>query len=173
MLSSTLRPLARCTLNSTRRISLRACLPTRTHRTSTNPRLLLPRRTFATPPPQVNESDMTMHEYHAESDQAMEDLMETLEELVDESEESDYEVEYHAGVLTLKVGENGTYVINKQPPNKQIWLSSPKSGPKRYDFHKESGRWRYSRDGQTIDDLLSEELSDIFNQPVVIDVGGL
>lgn len=30
-----------------------------------------------------------------------------------------------AGVLTLKLGDKGTYVINKQPPNKQIWLSSP------------------------------------------------
>lgn len=30
-----------------------------------------------------------------------------------------------SGVLTLNVGEHGTYVINKQPPNKQIWLSSP------------------------------------------------
>lgn len=25
-------------------------------------------------------------------------------------------------------------MLNKQPPNKQIWLSSPLSGPKRYDY---------------------------------------
>ena len=30
-----------------------------------------------------------------------------------------------SGVLTVKVGDHGTYVINKQTPNKQIWLSSP------------------------------------------------
>jgi hypothetical protein len=30
-----------------------------------------------------------------------------------------------SGVLTLDLGQHGTYVINKQPPNKQIWLSSP------------------------------------------------
>lgn len=30
-----------------------------------------------------------------------------------------------SGVLTVKLGDRGTYVINKQPPNKQIWLSSP------------------------------------------------
>lgn len=28
-------------------------------------------------------------------------------------------------VLTLKLGELGTYVLNKQTPNRQIWLSSP------------------------------------------------
>lgn len=30
-----------------------------------------------------------------------------------------------SGVLTVKLGDKGTYVVNKQPPNKQIWLSSP------------------------------------------------
>jgi len=30
-----------------------------------------------------------------------------------------------SGVLTVKLGDHGTYVINKQTPNKQIWLSSP------------------------------------------------
>ncbi|KAL8627167.1 hypothetical protein Q9189_007125 [Teloschistes chrysophthalmus] len=39
-----------------------------------------------------------------------------------------------SGVLTLAFPPIGTYVLNKQPPNKQIWLSSPKSGPKRYDY---------------------------------------
>lgn len=28
-------------------------------------------------------------------------------------------------VLTLKLGALGTYVLNKQTPNRQIWLSSP------------------------------------------------
>ena len=29
------------------------------------------------------------------------------------------------GVLTVKLGQRGTYVINKQVPNRQIWMSSP------------------------------------------------
>lgn len=37
-------------------------------------------------------------------------------------------------MLTLIVDGVGTYVLNKQPPNKQVWLSSPVSGPKRYDW---------------------------------------
>jgi frataxin len=36
------------------------------------------------------------------------------------------------GVLTAKM-KSGTYVLNKQPPNQQIWLSSPISGPKRFE----------------------------------------
>ena len=38
------------------------------------------------------------------------------------------------GVLTVRLGELGTYVINKQTPNRQIWMSSPVSGPMRYDW---------------------------------------
>ena len=32
---------------------------------------------------------------------------------------------FQDGVLTLKLGSQGTYVINKQTPNAQVWLSSP------------------------------------------------
>ena len=38
------------------------------------------------------------------------------------------------GVLTVKLSQFGIYVLNKQTPNKQIWLSSPVSGPYRYDI---------------------------------------
>lgn len=74
-----------------------------------------------------------------------------------------------AGVLTLNFPPNGTYVLNKQPPNKQIWLSSPISGPKRYDWvmlgegqHEKEGSgrgdWVYLRDQSTLADVLLKEL---------------
>lgn len=79
-----------------------------------------------------------------------------------------------AGVLTLHFPPHGTYVLNKQPPNRQIWLSSPVSGPKRYDWvageeargdddgggggEGEVGRWVYLRDGSTLSKLLEGEL---------------
>jgi len=63
----------------------------------------------------------------------------------------------------------GTYVLNKQPPNKQIWLSSPISGPKRFDWavagdsmnQKEGasvGDWVYLRDGSSLTAILRKEL---------------
>lgn len=88
-----------------------------------------------------------MERYHALSDATMDNLLESLESLLDDLGNPTYELEYHvctpylcqfhvspanfnalssqSGVLTLVLGEKGTYVINKQPPNKQIWLSSP------------------------------------------------
>lgn len=71
--------------------------------------------------------------------------------------------------MTITHTDIGTYVINKQPPNKQIWLSSPISGPKRYDWcvvgdgqgDKEdsgAGYWIYARDGSSLSDLIRDEL---------------
>jgi frataxin len=77
---------------------------------------------------------------------------------------------FQAGVLSIEVPKlQGTYVINKQPPNRQIWLSSPISGPKRYDWvisgegmnDKEGtgyGDWIYLRDGSSLGELLRKEL---------------
>lgn len=81
-----------------------------------------------------------------------------------------------AGVLTLTFPPIGTYVINKQPPNKQIWLSSPISGPKRYDYvilgegqdSKEgtgAGSWVYLRDMSTLADLLLSEVGVDLSDP--------
>lgn len=81
-----------------------------------------------------------------------------------------------SGVMSLTINDLGTYVINKQPPNKQIWLSSPISGPKRYDWvvisegqsqKQDTARadWIYLRDGSTLSELLRAETGadiDIF-----------
>ncbi|TEB39306.1 Frataxin [Coprinellus micaceus] len=96
----------------------------------------------------------------------MDNLLETLEAILDGLANPEYEVEYHSGVLTLDLGDHGTYVVNKQPPNKQIWLSSPLSGPKRYDYSEELDDWIYARDNQTLGNLLNEELSTALGQPV-------
>lgn len=72
-------------------------------------------------------------------------------------------------MLSITFPPTGTYVINKQPPNKQIWVSSPLSGPKRYDWVVEgesmhekegggTGEWVYLRDGTNLTELLGKEL---------------
>lgn len=69
-------------------------------------------------------------------------------------------VQFQDGVLTVKLGSQfGTYVINRQTPNRQIWLSSPTSGPKRYDYIDDS--WIYKHDGVSLHQLLQNELEKI------------
>ncbi len=57
-----------------------------------------------------------------------------------------------SGVITLDLGQRGTYVINKQPPNKQIWFSS-------LDFDSATSQWVDSRNGELLETLLNGELS--------------
>jgi len=127
-------------------------------------------RSLATPPPQLNISDLSAEQYHTLSEATMERLLESLESLLDDIANPEYEVEYHSGVLTLLLGAKGTYVINKQPPNKQIWLSSPFSGPIRYEYSEAKQSWLYSRDGRGLEELLNTELSAALERPVKIDL---
>ncbi|KAL2215924.1 Frataxin-like domain-containing protein [Thermoascus aurantiacus ATCC 26904] len=123
---------------------------------------------------------LTNQQYHEYADYYLNYLLSELEKAQEEG--SDIEAEYSAGVLNIIVPSAGTYVLNKQPPNKQIWLSSPISGPKRYDWVVEgdqthekqdtrypNGQWIYLRDGSNLTDLLNAELSlnmrkDIYNE---------
>ncbi|GAA5989975.1 hypothetical protein JCM5350_002353 [Sporobolomyces pararoseus] len=110
-------------------------------------------------------------DYAKISEATMDSLTEYLEshlEALPHLDPASIDIEYSrsqcgkSGVLTLKLGEEkGTYVINKQPPNKQIWLSSPLSGPKRYDFDPKEKVWFYARDGSTMNGLLNEELRSL------------
>ncbi|KAG7099450.1 hypothetical protein E1B28_001301 [Marasmius oreades] len=143
----------------------------RTTRFSLNKLSLHPqKRCLATPPPHINVSELSTADYDRLSDEVMDTLVEDLERILDEHGNPKYEIDYHSGVLTLKLGEQGTYVINKQPPNKQIWLSSPFSGPKRYDYSQEGDKWTYSRDKRSLGRLLNEELSNAFKQHIHLNV---
>lgn len=62
-------------------------------------------------------------------------------------------------------------MINRQTPNRQIWLSSPLSGPKRFDYvpsddNERVGKWVYKHSGEVLHELLQKELN-----PVITDVG--
>lgn len=90
------------------------------------------------------------------ADNYLEDLSDSLEELGETYPQIDVELTH--GVMSLTVAPGKTYVINKQPPNKQIWLSSPVSGPKRYDLI--GGKWITLRDNTALTDLLRAELEE-------------
>uniref|UniRef100_A0A3Q1EHK6 Frataxin, mitochondrial n=1 Tax=Acanthochromis polyacanthus TaxID=80966 RepID=A0A3Q1EHK6_9TELE len=114
-------------------------------------------------PPLVQISELSEAAYEKLADETLDALADFFEDLTDEAfTGADYDVVFSSGVLTVKVGgHHGTYVINKQTPNKQIWLSSPTSGPKRYDWTGE--HWVYTHDGVSLHQLLSKEFSVIFN----------
>lgn len=77
-------------------------------------------------------------------------LLETLEEAIDDSE-------LQGGVLTVET-DDGTWVVNKHAPTRQVWLSSPKSGARHYAFDAETKLWKDTRGGEDLLTVLSNEL---------------
>ncbi|CAG9463558.1 unnamed protein product [Pedinophyceae sp. YPF-701] len=100
-------------------------------------------------------------EFNKVADHTLEQLDEDIEIFVEEHGGDDCDVNFGQGVLTVNLGSRGTYVLNKQGPNRQIWTSSPVSGPLRFDYAG-NGRWVYARDGRELHALLETELSDAF-----------
>lgn len=117
----------------------------------------------------VQLENFSLVEFEKISDATLESLTEYFDELIEEAGHlNDADVSFGDGVLTIKFGNSyGTYVINRQTPNRQIWLSSPTSGPKRYDFI--NGKWIYKHDGKSLHDLLNDEIASIVKRNVSFD----
>lgn len=112
------------------------------------------------------------HEFCAVADASLEHISETIGFLGfndndndnedDDDGPDDFDVDLSQGVLTISLGSSGTYVINTQTPNRQLWLSSPVSGPWRYAWHPTRHDWVSTRDGHSLAALLNSELSELF-----------
>ncbi|XP_012539123.1 frataxin homolog, mitochondrial [Monomorium pharaonis] len=126
-------------------------------------------KNFSTDTGHLTETKLSFVQYEKICEETLDSLTEYFEELVEAAEHlPDADVSYGDGVLTVKFGEPyGTYVINRQTPNKQIWLSSPKSGPKRYDFI--NGQWIYKHDHKSLHELLNNEIPAIVRSEVCFD----
>lgn len=103
--------------------------------------------------------------FHSEAQfhQIADETLDTIQDSIDELFENDSngiveddalypEVNLSSGVLTISFGNHGTWVINKQTPNKQIWWSSPLSGPRRYEYDENKSVWVFSKSTVVKDD---------------------
>jgi frataxin len=87
------------------------------------------------------------------SDSAFETLADSLLEALEEGLDG----ELHGGVLTIET-DDGTWIVNKHAPTRQVWLSSPKSGARHYAFEAGAGLWQDTRGGADLLTTLSDEL---------------
>lgn len=82
-----------------------------------------------------------------------------LADAVDEDLGDDLDVEEQNEILTIVLPDGGQYIVNKNAPLCQIWLSSPKSGAWHFEWDEATERWRSTRGAKVaLDDLLADEL---------------
>lgn len=117
-----------------------------------------------------NHSDAeARNKYELIANETLESLTDKFESIGEKYEDvltNDFDVNFSNGVLNVKLGgTRGTYVLNKQTPNLQIWLSSPVSGPKRFDL-VDNKKWIYNRTGECLHDLLAREISENFGDKI-------
>ncbi|GAB6054206.1 iron donor protein CyaY [Magnetospira thiophila] len=84
--------------------------------------------------------------------------LDSYAEIIDELIGDVADVEFQSGILTIDLEGVGQYVVNKQAPTRQIWLSSPVSGASHYAY--EDGVWRSTRSDDILSELLARELSE-------------
>mmetsp|Transcript_38233 Transcript_38233/g.94841 ORF Transcript_38233/g.94841 Transcript_38233/m.94841 type:complete len:270 (-) Transcript_38233:337-1146(-) len=114
----------------------------------------------APPPPSSSSSpENAEHDFHVAADELLENLEDAVEAWGEENAVVDFDLVHEMGVLTIAMGEHGTYVLNKQGPNRQVWVSSPVSGPLRFDYDHDNKCWVYGRDGSLLHRRLEEELT--------------
>ena len=79
------------------------------------------------------------------------------------------DVDMAGGILQIELPDGGAYVINKHAPNREIWLSSPKSGA--WHFAPADGdAWRSTRGAEELTVLLAAELAAASGRAVRLDL---
>ena len=87
----------------------------------------------------------TESDFHNVADSTLETIQDTLDYYFEDNPSFDTpDINYASGVLTVSLSK-GTWVLNKQTPNRQIWWSSPITGPRRYEYNKEEKKWTWTK----------------------------
>jgi frataxin len=98
---------------------------------------------------------MNQAEFERQAGAALDALFEQIDEQLGDW----LEIDMTGGILQLELPEGGTYVLNKHAPNRELWMSSPRSGAWHFAAD-EGGAWRSTRSGrEALLDLLSQELA--------------
>ncbi len=84
---------------------------------------------------------MTESDFHRAVDAALERIETSLEA------SDDLEVDLEAGVLTVTCADGTRIIVNRQTPNREIWVAARSGG---FHFASREGAWRDTRSGEEL-----------------------
>ncbi len=100
--------------------------------------------------------------FHALSGATLEALMERIDTVAGDV----LEAELIDEVLTITLEDDSQYVLNRHAANRELWLSSPKSGAGHYVYDEAAKSWTDRRRGHDLHALLEKELSAAAGMPL-------
>ena len=84
---------------------------------------------------------MTESEFHGAVDAVLARIESSLEE------EEHLDVDLESGILTVTCGDDSRVIVNRQTPNREIWVAARSGG---FHFRFKEGEWRDTRSGDEL-----------------------
>ena len=117
---------------------------------------------------QLRQASTDEATYHSIADSLLESLTDACEQSIEDTvdAETDFDVSFSSGVLSIRLPA-GTWVLNKQAPNRQVWLSSPYTGPRRFGYRE--GQWVDERTGDELLGVVKTEILEAGGGEIMVD----
>jgi CyaY protein len=93
---------------------------------------------------------MTESDFHRAVDAALERVESAL------ADEDGLDVDVEAGVLTVTCADGSRIIVNRQTPNREIWVAARSGG---FHFALREGAWRDTRSGDELFASLSRVIA--------------
>ena len=71
--------------------------------------------------------------------------------------DADIDSELTNGILTLGFEDDSKVIVNRQTPNREIWVAAKSGG---FHFRHDGAAWRDTRSGEQLESLLSRVISE-------------
>eukprot|EP00760_Papus_ankaliazontas_P006047 PhM_4_TR12869/c0_g1_i1/m.29013/K19054/FXN; frataxin len=114
-------------------------------------------------------SGFTNKDYNTKADATLEMLSDHASDWENNYPDIVTDVAFSSGVLEIETTNAGKWVLNKQAPKLQIWLSSPKSGPSHYSHDDKTDTWVCDKTEQNMLHVLEKEFTEVLQKPVKFD----
>ncbi len=93
---------------------------------------------------------MNETEFHRSVDAALERVERSLDD-------TDLDVDLEAGILTVTCPDGSRVIVNRQTPNREIWVAARSGG---FHFRMKDGEWRDTRSGEELYVSLARVLEE-------------
>jgi CyaY protein len=103
-------------------------------------------------------SPMAESEFHQRADAILAAIEAAMDDAVDKAG-ADIDAELNAGVLTLTFENGSKVIVNRQTPNREIWVAA-KSGGFHFRFDCDVSEWINTRTGEALGALLTRVVSE-------------
>ncbi len=94
---------------------------------------------------------MTESEFHRRVDVVLAELEASFDDV-----DVDIDAALSAGILTLTFENHSRVIVNRQTPNREIWVAAKSGG---FHFRFDGASWRDTRSDEQLDSLLSRVVS--------------